>query len=90
MSFFNDLIKNFDGTVGDDKLYISMVFGEKICLIGKFIVKDFFESLICIEFQNKQFKVIGESLKIKSVSKGELCVEGFVKGFVEVEWWKIK
>ena len=82
MSFFDDFLKNFNIEDVKNELNISMIINHGVLVVGSVKVKSFSEEEIVLIYKKREYKVIGKRLKIKSMSKGEVFVEGGVIGFV--------
>ena len=82
MSFFDDFLKNFNIEDVKNELNISMIINHGVLVVGSVKVKSFSEEEIVLIYKKREYKVIGKRLKIKSMSKGEVFVEGGIIGFV--------
>ena len=82
MSFFDDFLKNFNIEDVKNELNISMIINHGVLVVGSVKVKSFSEEEIILIYKKREYKVIGKRLKIKSMSKGEVFVEGGIIGFV--------
>lgn len=84
MSFFYDFLKYFDIENLDAKTTISFIVGYGVIVMGKIKIKDISDGMVRILSNKDVFKIIGENLNIKSISKGELVISGKVKN-IEME-----
>ena len=82
MSFFDDILKNFELKNFVDEIVVTLVVGVGIMVVGNIYVSDFATDEILISFKNERYKIIGNNLKLKSMSKGEIIVVGDVLSFV--------
>ena len=76
MSFFYDFLDYFKTYDLKSETQITIVFGVGMMIVGniKLILSDDCEMLI--ESGGKAIKICGDNLKIKSVAKGEMIIEG--------------
>ena len=76
MSFFYDFLDSFKSHNLKEKPQIMLVFGVGVMIVGnvKLLISD--ENEMMIESDGFTIKICGENLKIKSLAKGEIVVEG--------------
>lgn len=82
MSFFYDLIENVKISNIHNEMIVSIIIGQKILIVADFKIINLSENLIEIEYKKSLYKVLGDSLKVESLSKGEIVITGNVLGFV--------
>lgn len=78
MSFFCELFDCFKIDDMSKYLSISMILGVGLVIVGNFKIVRLEEENIIIDSKNKEVSIEGKSLSIKSVSKGELIINGNV------------
>ena len=83
MSFFNDLFKEIGVMQESEKLSVTVAFGKGAYVFGDYKILALTESEIVVMIKKKSYKIYGENLKIKTMSKGELLVEGKVDGAIK-------
>lgn len=88
MSFFYDFLENVSVGGLKNELMVSIVLGYKIMVGGNFKIKTLSDDFVEIEHKKINYKIIGEELKIESLSKGEIVVLGNVFGFVRGSLWE--
>lgn len=86
MSFFYDCLSDLDVKNDDSNLKIFMVLNKGISIEGKFNIVKFDECEIVINVDKNNFKIAGDNLKIKSISKYEIVVSGNVLGFIGCDY----
>ena len=82
MSFFDDILKNFELKNFVDEIVVTLVIGVGIMVVGNIYISDFTTDEISLSFKNECYKIVGNNLKLKSMSKGEIVVLGDVLSFV--------
>lgn len=80
MSFFSDFFDSVKLEDEKNKIYCSLVFGQKITLIGCVKIDTMSEDEIIFKIKKERIKVIGSNLIISSMTKGEFEIEGNVVG----------
>ena len=83
MSFFNEIFKEIGISNLSENLSFSVVFGKACYVFGDYKILALTESEIVVMIKKKSYKIYGENLKIKTMSKGELLVEGKVDGAIK-------
>lgn len=78
MSFLYDFFDYFKTYNPNEKPMITLVFGVGIMIVGNVKIANIADDFVDVIFKKKLIKVVGNGLKIKSISKGELVVEGNV------------
>lgn len=86
MSFFYDCLNDLNIKNDDANLKVLMVLNKGICIEGKFNIVNFDDLEVVINVQKNNFKIIGQDLKIKSVSKYEIVITGNVLGFARCDY----
>ena len=81
MSFFDEIVNCVD--VVDDDFSIKIILNKCVYLCGIFKIIEFNKEMILISIKNKNYKIIGFELNIKTLAKNELFIQGNVIGFVE-------
>lgn len=81
MSFFIDFFNEFNVDDNDVKIYF--VLGKILYLSGNFKILDFNDFFVYLLIGKLKYKIWGTSLKIKSIAKNEIIVQGNIVGFVE-------
>ena len=76
MSFFYDFLNYFKIDRLGDSVAVSMIFDKGLALIGNIKISHFSNKSIEILSNNAKISVLGENLKIKSMSKGEIFLSG--------------
>ena len=82
MSFFNEIFKEIGISNLSENLSFSVVFGKACYVFGDYKILALTENEIVVMAKKKSYKIYGDNLKIKTMSKGELVVEGKVDGAV--------
>ncbi len=76
MSFFYDFLEYFNLSELGDKIYISFIFDIGVMVIGNVKIKTLSETKICFYGKKSKIVIVGEKLRIKTLSKGEIVVQG--------------
>ena len=84
MSFFSDFFDNVMIENEKNKIYCSLVFGQKASIIGGAKIDTMNQDEIIIKIKKEKIKIIGSNLTISSMSKGEFEIEGCVDGVLKV------
>lgn len=82
MSFFNDFFTEI-GFNSSERLAVTVVFGKGAYVFGAYKILALAESEIVVLVKKKYYKIFGENLKIKTMSKGEMVIVGNVVGATE-------
>jgi hypothetical protein len=82
MSFFNDFFNEI-GFNSSERLAVTVVFGKGAYVFGAYKILALAESEIVVLVKKKYYKIFGEKLKIKTMSKGEMVIVGNVVGATE-------
>ena len=84
MSFFNSFLKEIGISDLENKTSCSMVFGKAAMIVGvyKIVSMQEYEIVVCVEKIN--YKIWGNNLKIKTMSKGEIIISGNVVGVCKI------
>lgn len=82
MSFFNDFFSEI-GFNSSERLAVTVVFGKGAYVFGAYKILALAESEIVVLVNKKYYKIFGENLKIKTMSKGEMVIVGNVVGATE-------
>jgi len=80
MSFFNDFFREIGVMQESEKLSVTLVFGKGAYVFGDYKILALTESEIVVLVKKKAYKIFGQNLKIKTMSKGELVIVGRVDG----------
>ena len=83
MSFFYDILKNINVNSDNSEIVVTMILGEKFLIVGDVKVFKFDDKEILFDIKKDKFKLIGNDLKIDTMSKGEIGVSGNVLGFLK-------
>ena len=78
MSFFNEFINFFKVDDLSGKISVSMVVGLGAVIVGDVRVIEISPENILLQSKRQSVNVVGESLEISSLSKGEILIEGNV------------
>ena len=84
MSFFCDFLKYFDISDISLKTTITSIVGVGVVVVGNLKIKDIQDDLVILSSKKESVKIYGENLKVKSISKGEIVIEGNIKN-IEME-----
>ena len=78
MSFFNEFINFFKVDDMSGKISVSMVVGIGAVIVGDVRVIEISAQNILLQSKRQSVNVVGDSLEISSLSKGEILIEGNV------------
>ena len=78
MSFFNEFINFFKVDDMSGKISVSMVVGLGAVGVGDVRVIEISAQNILLQSKRQSVNVVGDSLEISSLSKGEILIEGNV------------
>lgn len=78
MSFFNEFVNFFKVDDMSGKISVSMVVGLGAVIMGDVRVIEISGENILLQSKKQSVNVVGESLEISSLSKGEILIEGNV------------
>ena len=78
MSFFNEFINFFKVDDMSGKISVSMVVGLGAVVVGDVRVIEISAQNILLQSKRQSVNVVGDSLEISSLSKGEILIEGNV------------
>ena len=78
MSFFNEFVNFFKVDDMSGKISVSMVVGLGAVIVGDVRVIEISGENILLQSKKQSVNVVGESLEISSLSKGEILIEGNV------------
>ena len=78
MSFFNEFINFFKVDDMSGKISVSMVVGLGAVIVGDVRVIEISAQNILLQSKRQSVNVVGDSLEISSLSKGEILIEGNV------------
>ena len=78
MSFFNEFINFFIVDDMSGKISVSMVVGIGAVIVGDVRVIEISAQNILLQSKRQSVNVVGDSLEISSLSKGEILIEGNV------------
>ena len=84
MSFFNDFLQSVSVDDVKNKICCDLIFGKSLRVLGDFKINALYEDEILLGFGKVQVKILGNELKIVTLSKGELEVAGNVNGVVRL------
>lgn len=92
MSFFSDFFNNVMIENEKNKIYCSLIFGNKLSIIGNVKIDMMSEDEIVLKVKKGKIKIIGSNLIISSMAKGQFEIEGNVTGVMRlwVEVLKLK
>ncbi len=85
MSFFNDFINAISIDDLTDKVACSLIFDYGIKINADFKIEDLQENEIILKYKKRKIKIMGKGLRIISLSKGELEIQGKVEGVVKYD-----
>ena len=77
MSFFNDFLDYFDVSDMSNQISIFSIIGIGL-IVGNVSVLNLSSELIELKTPKGKISIFGENLLIKSISKGEVVIEGKV------------
>ena len=78
MSFFNEILKNFNINSITNEIMFNMVVGVGVSIVGSVDLVDFDTEKISVDFGKKKFQITGSDMKIESISRGEIIIVGNV------------
>ena len=78
MSFFYDVFSDLSASKDLKDLSINMIVGKGLLIEGEFKILSLNENLISIKTSRKIVEISGENLTIKTMSMGELAVQGII------------
>lgn len=78
MSFFCDFLKEISFNDMLNCVGVSLVLHKGVMIVGEIKLTNFSETKIQFKAFNEDLVICGCNLKIKSISKGEIIVEGDV------------
>ena len=78
MSFFNDFLDYFDVSDMSNQISIFSIIGIGLIVEGNVSVLNLSSELIELKTPKGKISIFGENLLIKSISKGEVVIEGKV------------
>ena len=78
MSFFNDFLDYFDVSDMSNQISIFSIIGIGLIVEGNVSVLNLSSELIELKTPKGKISISGENLLIKSISKGEVVIEGKV------------
>ena len=84
MSFFCDFLKYFDVSDISLKTTITTIVGVGVAVVGNLKIKDIQDEFIMLSSKKESVKIYGQNLKVRSISKGEIVIEGNIKN-IEME-----
>ena len=76
MSFFYDFLNYFDITDMSNKTTIFSILGVGLVVEGNVSILSLSNELIELKSYKEKVSIYGENLLIKSISKGEIVIEG--------------
>ena len=79
MSFFYDFLEYFSIADLNTKTTVTMIVGVGAMIMGNLRLSDIQENSITFVSNKDKIFIIGEELKIKSISKGEVVIAGNIK-----------
>ena len=92
MSFFNDFLDYFDVSDMSNQISIFSIIGIGLIVEGNVSVLNLSSELIELKTPKGKISIFGENLLIKSISKGEVVIEGKVlkTEIGEMKWIMLK
>ena len=78
MSFFYDFLDYFKIEDASDKTTLLTFVGVGMVIVGKVSIADLSDSFVELKSDKEKILIYGENLLIKSISKGEVVIEGKV------------
>lgn len=78
MSFFNDFLDYFNISNFNNEVSMSIIVGVGLLVVGKIKIINFSEEKIEVFVNKKRLCLTGECLKISTISRGEMIVEGII------------
>lgn len=82
MSFFYDVFEYFDLDLVKSNVVINYILNVGAVIYGDLKIIDLQENQIILSDKKQKITIFGDKLMIKSISKGEVCIEG---GILKIE-----
>ncbi len=79
MSFFYDLLNYFKVDDFSSKTSISIIVGVGLMIVGNIKILNLSDEDLKFQSGKDIIEIVGENLKLRSVSKGEIIIEGKIK-----------